>query len=178
MLTAFVTPQNTAGTLRLLRLLNQGTAQRTIRVPHTTNVQWIAGFRWTYCPGLLAVHAFGARGCRGGTTMDNRRSRQRGALMSGHDGAYRPERRRAQGISERFADPSFVTHGIELQRRVQPPWPRSVRGEYAMIADLVAEASHPSDSTDAYTSTLSVCGCGKRHDAKVALRPFRACSDR
>jgi len=99
-------------------------------------------------------------------------------MFFGHAVAYLPRRHRAQGISERFADPGLVTHGIGMRRPKQPPWPRNARGEYATIADLVAEASDPSDPTDAYTPTLSVCWCGKRHDCNVASWASRACSDR
>ena len=98
--------------------------------------------------------------------------------MFGHDGACLPQRRRAQGISERFADSGFATRGIGLRRPEQPPWPRNVRGEYATIAELVANASHFSYPTDPYTGTLSVGWCGKRHDRKLASRASRACGKR
>ena len=87
--------------------------------------------------------------------------------MSTHDAEYFRQRRRAIGIPERdqFSDAKFVRQGIELQRLEQLPWPRDLFGEYATVAELVAEASQQSDEN---IDNACSCGCQRRHNHNVS----------
>lgn len=86
--------------------------------------------------------------------------------MFKHDAEYFRLRRRAQGIAERdpFSAAKFVKRGCELQRLEQLSWPRSEFGEYATIAELMAEAAQLSGQSS--DNPDGVCPCGVRLEHK------------
>jgi hypothetical protein len=63
--------------------------------------------------------------------------------MSGHDAEYFRQRRRAQKTLGRgtFPTTKFIKRGLELKGPEQLPWPRDLFGNYASIAELMAEAA-------------------------------------
>ena len=66
--------------------------------------------------------------------------------MSEHDAEYFRQRRRAQGIPEHepFSATKYVKQGLGLRGPEQSPWPRNLFGDYASVAELMAEAAEQS----------------------------------
>jgi hypothetical protein len=90
--------------------------------------------------------------------------------MFKHDAEYFRQRRRARGISERdpFSAPKFVKQGLDLQRLEQLDWPRNLFGEYATIAELMAEAAQPSGQFGDNPGGVCRCGCRRGHKHNVS----------
>ena len=89
--------------------------------------------------------------------------------MFQHDAEYFRRRRRAQRIPERepFSAAKFVKRGLELKGLEQLPWPRNLFGEYASMAELMAEAaelSGPGECRD----DVCPCGCRREHKNNVS----------
>lgn len=90
--------------------------------------------------------------------------------MFQHDAEYFRRRRRAQEVPERdpVSAPKFVERGLELQRLEQLSWPRSLFGDYATIAELMAEAAELSGEYDDSADRVCPCGCGREHKHSVS----------
>jgi hypothetical protein len=94
-------------------------------------------------------------------------------MMSTHDAEYLLRRRRTQGIPARdpYSALRFQQRATELQRLEQLPWPRSLSGEPASIAELMAASARAGDNVDSACS----CGCRKEHKQNVShtlLNPY------
>lgn len=89
--------------------------------------------------------------------------------MFQHDAEYFRRRRRAQRIPVRepFSAAKFIKRGLELKGLEQLPWPRNLFGEYASMAELMAEAaelSGPGECRD----DVCPCGCRREHKNNVS----------
>jgi hypothetical protein len=83
--------------------------------------------------------------------------------MSDHDAEYFRQRRCAQEIPERetLSAKKYSKRGLELKGLEQLPWPKDLFGNYASIAELMAEAaelSGPGECRD------DLCSCGRRRE--------------
>ena len=90
--------------------------------------------------------------------------------MSTHDAEYFRQRRRLQGIPARdpFSAPKSLQRAIELQRLEQLPWPRSLFGETASIAELIAESGQLSAHVSENANSACSCGCRQDHKQNVS----------
>jgi hypothetical protein len=89
--------------------------------------------------------------------------------MPEHDAEHSRQSRRARAVPARqpFSAAKHIKRGLELQRLERLPWPRDLFGNYASIAELMAEAAAPS-SPEMYRNDLCPCGCRREHKNNVS----------
>jgi hypothetical protein len=91
--------------------------------------------------------------------------------MSTHDAEYFCQRRRKKhGIPPRdpFSAKRLLQRGAELRRLEQLPWPRTLFGEHATIAELLAEAMQFPEQSAELWDDVCQCGCRRKHRHNVS----------
>ena len=99
--------------------------------------------------------------------------------MPNHHVEYARQRRRSHAIptEEPFSSQKFLLRAAELRRLEQMPWPMTISGKPATIAELLAVAAQSSEQDGESRDGVCPCGCGKDHKRNVsqALRRPRGC---